>query len=57
MSADANSWSRKIQEPWIQKVHLGFLLTDPTKKNPTLALVCSEAHFLFAYASKIPSKS
>jgi hypothetical protein len=22
-----------IQEPWIQKVYLGFLLTDPTKKN------------------------
>jgi hypothetical protein len=28
------------QEPWIQKVYLGVLLTDPTKKTPTLALVC-----------------
>jgi hypothetical protein len=26
-----------IQEPWIKKVNLGFLLTDPTKKPPTLA--------------------
>jgi hypothetical protein len=27
----------KIQEPWIQKVNLCFLLTDPTKQTPTLA--------------------
>jgi hypothetical protein len=26
-----------IQEPWIQKINLGFLLTDPTRKTPTLA--------------------
>jgi hypothetical protein len=24
----------KIQEPYIQKVYLGFLKTDPTKKKP-----------------------
>jgi hypothetical protein len=23
------------QEPWIQEVYLGFLLTDPTKKTST----------------------
>jgi hypothetical protein len=42
-----------IQEPRIQKVYLGFLSTDPTVKNPTLALVCSETHFLFACSSII----
>jgi hypothetical protein len=35
-----------IQEPWIQEVYLGILLTDPTKKTPTLGLFYSESHFL-----------
>jgi hypothetical protein len=43
----------KIQEPWIQKVNLGFILADPTKYTPTLALVLSESQFLLACASKI----
>jgi hypothetical protein len=29
-----------IQEPWIQRVNVGFLLSDSTKNTPTFALVC-----------------
>jgi hypothetical protein len=44
----------KIQEPWIQKVNLSFLLTDPRKKTPKLALVCSVGVFFVGSDKRKP---
>jgi hypothetical protein len=35
----------KNQEPWMQKVYLGFLLTDPTKK-PNISISLEGNKFL-----------